>query len=38
VFLAGDHTFFRQGTISLAFTYRILGGFGAPGLIPREAL
>jgi len=31
-------TYTRAGSISLALTYRILGGFGAPGLIPHESL
>ncbi|HET9325727.1 MAG TPA: hypothetical protein VFQ05_03045 [Candidatus Eisenbacteria bacterium] len=36
-FMIGDQ-YVRAGAVSLALTYRILGGFGAPGLIPREAL
>jgi hypothetical protein len=29
---------YRSGGVTLALTYRILGGFGAPGLIPHESL
>jgi hypothetical protein len=33
-----SHGYTRAGSISLALTYRILGGFGAPGLIPHESI